>query len=94
MERLLALYGSARVIKAYIALRALERDGGPQSPDVELQFAKALLETRKDLGSETVGLKPEDLRQLLFGDSDQGSVAANSNAYQDRQLHAALASKP
>ena len=93
LERMLALYGSARVIKAHITLRALERDSGAHSPDVRLQFAKAIVEIRKDLGSETVGLTPEDLQQLLFGDSDKGSVPANSNAYQDRQLHALLPSK-
>jgi len=93
LERLLALYASANVIKAHIALRALERDCGAQSPDVRLQFAKALLEIRKDLGSETAGLTPEDLQQLLFADSDKVAASANTNAYQDRQLHVALMSK-
>ena len=93
LERSLALHGSPSVIKAHITLRALERDCGTHSPDVRLQFAKLLVEMRKDLGSQTVGLTPDDLQQLLFADSDKGGSSANTNAYQDRQLHVALTSK-
>ena len=93
LERLLALYGSPSVIKAHTALRELERGSGVQSPDVRLQFAKALLEIRKDLGSETVGLTPEGLQQLLFADPEKVSASASTNAYQDRQLHVSLTSK-
>jgi hypothetical protein len=66
LTRLLALYGSPAVIKAHIALRALERDDGSDAASVRAQFGKALMEIRKDLGAKTLGLQAADLLELLL----------------------------
>jgi hypothetical protein len=92
LERLLALYGSASAIKAHTALRTLARDRGAQSPEARSQFARVLLEIRKDLGSGTVGLTAEDLQQLLFDDSDKVSASASASAFQDGQFRLTLTS--
>jgi hypothetical protein len=93
LERSLALYGSPSVIKAHITLRALERDCGANGPEVKLQFAKVLVAMRKDLGSQTAGLSPEDLQQLLFTDSDKAGRSAKTITNQDGQPHVALTSR-
>ena len=92
LEQSLALYGCARVLKAYAALRALEREGSSQSPDVRLQFTKTLLEIRKDFGSDTVGLTAGDLRELLFADVETVSTPANASDYPGRRLPVSLRS--
>jgi hypothetical protein len=65
LGRLLALYGSPQVLKAHLALRALERERGPADPALRLELGRALLAIRRDLGLETAGLAAEDLQQLL-----------------------------
>jgi hypothetical protein len=80
LDHLLALYGSPSVIKAHIALQALERELGAQNPDVRLQFAQTLVKIREELGSEAQGLTVEELGQLLFADSNKMSALAKANA--------------
>jgi hypothetical protein len=92
LERSLAVFGAGRVLKAYVALRDLERERGLQSPEVRSQLAKVLLEIRKDLGSDTVGLTAEDLRHLLFADAEAMSIPANASDYQGRRLPVSLRS--
>lgn len=71
LEQSLALYGSPAVIKAHTALRVLVADSGTQNPEIMRQFSKALQEVRKDLGSDTNGLAPEELCGLVLHDSGQ-----------------------
>jgi hypothetical protein len=65
LDRLLALYGSPAVLKAHLALRALERERGPADPALRLELGRALLAIRRDLGLETAGLGAEDLQRLI-----------------------------
>lgn len=68
----LALYGSPAVIKAHTALRVLLKESGTLNPELlKPQFAKALLEVRKDLGSDTRGLATEALQDLLLSDAER-----------------------
>jgi hypothetical protein len=91
LERLLLLYGSPGVLKAYAALRALERDSEAQDSRVRLQFATLLMEMRQDLGAETRGLTAEELRQLLFAETDRASTPAPASAYRDMRPRVSLA---
>lgn len=61
LVRLLTLRGNPKVIKAYGALQALERTAGLHSPEMPAQFAKVLLEMRKDLGQGGLDLNESDL---------------------------------
>jgi hypothetical protein len=65
LERLLTLRGNSRVIKAYVALQALEKKAGLPSPEIPSQVAKVLLEMRKDLGQDVLSLNESDLVNLL-----------------------------
>lgn len=71
LHQSLALYGSPAVIKAHAALRALAKESGTQNPEIKTQLAKALLEVRKDLGSDTRGLSAEALQDLLLPDAER-----------------------
>jgi len=86
-DRMLALYGSAAVIKAHAALRAAARDG--DAPRALL--TKMLLEMRKDLGAETWGLKPEVLSKLLAGGREQEPESGAREAFQGRAPRVSLA---
>lgn len=72
LDRLLALYGGAAVIKAHTALRSLERDKGAQHPDVRARFGEALVVVRKDLGADTPHNTAHDLERLLLPALDAG----------------------
>jgi hypothetical protein len=65
LERLLILRGNSRVIKAYVALQALEKKTGLQNPEIPSQVAKVLLEMRKDLGQDVLSLNESDLVNVL-----------------------------
>jgi len=56
-----------------------------------VQFAKTLLEIRKDLGAETQGLNAEALQQLLFTNADKVSVSPKPITYQAHQPRVSLA---
>jgi len=68
LDRLLALYGGAAVIKAHVVLRTIAREKGSRHPDAVSQFGKALLETRRDLGADADvrGITPLELQQLVL----------------------------
>jgi hypothetical protein len=68
LDRLLALYGSAAVIKAHVALRTIAREKGSRHPDAVAQFGKALLEIRKELGpdAEVHAVSATELQQLVL----------------------------
>ncbi len=66
LELMLSLYGSPEVLRAHASLRALRREGRTRDDESRREFAKTLLEMRKELRSDTRGLATEELRQLLL----------------------------
>jgi membrane protein required for beta-lactamase induction len=92
LDRLLILYGSPDVLKAHGMLRALEHELGARNPQVRLQFARVLMEVRKDLGLQTQGLLAEDLLRLLFAEADKASAPSKAHSYQDPRPRVSLAS--
>jgi hypothetical protein len=66
LERYLALYGGAAVIRAHTSLRELERDKGTQHPDVRARLCEALVAIRKDLGADVPFNATGELEQLLL----------------------------
>ncbi len=88
VDRLLALYGSPRVIKAHTTLRAA---GRAQTPEAKALFAAALMEMRKDLGSETRGLSAEELSTLLLAAPQAADAPAGATAYKDLRPRVSLA---
>ncbi len=74
LDKTLALYGSPAVIKAHTAMRASVAESGTQNSEISKQFSKALLEVRKELGSDTSGITPEELTGLVLSDTGQHEV--------------------
>lgn len=74
LDQPLALHGSPAVIHAHNALRAWVAENGTQDPEAKTRFAKALLEVRKDIGSDTNGLTAEALSRLVLPDPGQPGV--------------------
>jgi hypothetical protein len=74
LERQLALYGGAAVIRAHAALRAIAREKGARHPDAQSQLGKALLEIRRDLGSDADvrGISAPELEQLVLAHAGSG----------------------
>jgi hypothetical protein len=72
LDRLLALYGGAAVIRAHTALRDLERDKGTQHPDVRARFGEALAAVRKELGADEPRNAARELERLLLPALDAG----------------------
>lgn len=68
LDRLLALHGGAAVIKAHLALRAIAREKGVRHPDTLSRLGSALLEIRRELGSDAAarGIGAADLGQLVL----------------------------
>jgi hypothetical protein len=66
LERYLALYGGARVIRAHTSLRELERDKGTQHPDVRARLCDALVAIRKDLGADIPLNAADELERLVL----------------------------
>jgi hypothetical protein len=92
LDRHLVLYGGSKVLKTHAALRALERQGGLQHADARSQFAKALIEIRDDLGSDTHNLTAEELQQIFCAKPDRAYASTTTRAYQDLQPRVSLAS--
>jgi len=90
LDRLLALYGGAAVIKAHVALRTIAREKGSWHPDAASQFGKALFEIRKDLGEDGQGITAGELQELVLPVSDSVGSAARLG---DPQPSAALAAR-
>ncbi|HEV2861672.1 MAG TPA: hypothetical protein VGX48_11740 [Pyrinomonadaceae bacterium] len=88
VDRLLALYGSPRVIKAHTTLRAA---GRARKPEAKALFAAAVMEMRKDLGSETQGLSAEELSTLLLAAREAADAPVGAAAYQDLRPRVSLA---
>src|SRR5262245_7483981 len=68
LDRQLALYGGGAVIRSHAALRAIAREKGPRHPDAAARFGRALLEIRKDLGTDIKagGVTALELQQLVL----------------------------
>lgn len=74
LDRLLALYGGAGVIRSHTALRAIAREKGARHPDAQAQLGKALVEIRRDLGSdaEPRSANAPELEQLVLAHAGSG----------------------
>ncbi|MDT7604487.1 MAG: hypothetical protein QOF61_2484 [Acidobacteriota bacterium] len=88
LDRLISLYGSPGVVKAYAAFCAAAGESVANTLPARSQFVKALLEMRKDLGSETWGLTAEELLQLFFANPEQGAAHVEASRQQDGQAAA------
>jgi hypothetical protein len=71
LDRLLALYGAAPVIRVHAALSALEKETGLEHPAALAQLAGVLVAIRSDLGSDTPRRVGEDLTRLLVPATDE-----------------------
>jgi hypothetical protein len=78
LDRLLALYGGASVIKAHAALRAIAREKGAGHPDATSQLGKLLLEIRKELGTGAQGITALELQQLVISAPAASAAHAGS----------------
>lgn len=66
LDRLLALYGSAEVIKAHMRLRTMMQEREAQDGDVRAEFGKALVAMRNDLGFDMHGITAQQLQNLAL----------------------------
>lgn len=66
LERLLALYGSGRVVRAHNAMRGVEAERGGAHADLRARFADALVAARQDMGTESPAGFSRDLECLLL----------------------------
>ena len=82
LDRLLALYGSAKVIKAHMRLRTMMQKRETPDADVYAEFSKALLAIRKDLGADSQGLSAKDLQLLVL--PEQNPEARNAEVPQQQ----------
>jgi hypothetical protein len=71
LDRLLALYGAAMVIKAHTALRESVRVGSNADPEVQARLREVLIAIRADLGSDTPAHIAGDLQRLLMPTRDE-----------------------
>jgi hypothetical protein len=78
LDRLFALYGGARVLKAHAALRAIAREKGARHPDTMAQLGSVLLEIRKELGTGAQGITGIELQQLVVTDPAASPAHAGS----------------
>lgn len=96
LDRLMALYAGPGALSAHLALRELQRAGGPGDPRLPLQLARALVAIRRDLGLPTRGLAAEDLAALFapaLPAAASEPVAAPASAAQDLRPRVSLAPK-
>lgn len=64
----LMLWGSARVVKAWVAMRRGSADGPPPAPDAMSAYGKLLLAIRKEFGHGDWTLEERDLFRVIFND--------------------------
>jgi hypothetical protein len=74
LDRLLAMYGGAGVLKAHTALWDLKQDKGTHHPDMRARFGKALVVVREDLGTDTPYSIGRDLERLLLPPAAAGDA--------------------
>jgi hypothetical protein len=80
LDLLLSLYGSAAVIKTHAKLRAQAQERGFQVEDLRLRFVQALVEIRKDFGSDTPRNATGELEKLLFPVTEADNVVESKDA--------------
>jgi len=78
LDRLFALYGGPGVIKAHAALRASAREKGAQHHDTLSLLGVALLEIRKDLGTNAPGISGAELQRLVVAEPAPSPAHAGS----------------
>lgn len=78
LERLLALYGAAAVLKTHTSLRSVAHDKGVLDPDARTRLGEALVAIRKDLGSDTPRHIAVELERLLLPVTDASNDVAES----------------
>lgn len=66
LEQLLALYGSPRVITAYVNLKRRIKQEGESGDDILTLFNRLIMEMRLDLGQTELNLKENDALDLLL----------------------------
>jgi hypothetical protein len=71
LDRLLALYGAAPVVRAHAALSAAEQEEGLEHRAAMARMAGVLVAIRRDLGSDTPQHLGEDLARLLIPSVDE-----------------------
>jgi hypothetical protein len=64
----LMLWGSARVVKAWVEMRRNAADGPPSVSDAMSSYGKLLLAIRKEFGHEDLTLEEKDLFRVIFND--------------------------
>jgi hypothetical protein len=80
VARLLAVYGSAAVIKAHMALGGLARNKGRQHPEVRARLGDLLVAVRNDLGTDTPRNIADKLERLLLPEPDADGRPAEADA--------------
>jgi hypothetical protein len=76
LDRMLALYGAASVIRAHTALRTLEGEKGANHPDVRARLGEAIVSIRRDLGADTPLNAAFELERLLLPPAEAPQSAA------------------
>jgi hypothetical protein len=69
LDCMMALYGSTEALKAHLTLRGMIQKDVSES-DMHIQFGKALIAIRKDLGADTLGIKVRELGQLVLPEAN------------------------
>jgi len=93
LDRLLSLYGSPRVVKAYVAFRQSAQADDTLESTVWTQLTRVVWEMRRDLGADTSGLTAAELQQLLSAEMNAIEANVPTNTYPERKPHVALAAK-
>jgi hypothetical protein len=76
LNRKLVLHGHPSVVQAQTSLLALASIGGRPGRGLRSEFGEALMQIRKDLGSETYGLTAEHLLALTADSGDPEAPTA------------------
>lgn len=92
LDRLLSLYGSPRVVKAYITFRQIAQ-ASDTLEQAGSQLAIVVRAMREDLGSDTHGLTAVELQRLLGVETSVTEANATANTYPNRKPHVVLAAK-
>jgi len=71
----LMLWGSARVVKAWVEMRRGAAEGPPPVPDAMSAYGKMLLAIRKEFGHGDWTLEERDLFRVIFNDEIETLLA-------------------
>ncbi|MGE5336170.1 MAG: hypothetical protein ACM3JL_01980 [Nitrososphaerota archaeon] len=76
----LMLWGSARVVKAWVEMRRKAADGAPSVSDAMSSYGKLLLAIRKEFGHEDLTLEEKDLFRVIFNDEIDTLIELDSSS--------------